>query len=114
MNIHPLWYLCLLTRVTFIFILVFISTHFRDKLWIRILVTAILTIMGSGFLYKYFTGSNNEKQITKVFWHESRLLHGILYLIAAYYFFIENIVMMTVVLSIDIVSSLFYRFITYQ
>lgn len=114
MNIHPLWYLCLLTRITLIFVLVFISTHFRDRLWVCILATAILIIMGSGFLYNYFTGSNNEKQIAKVFWHESRLLHGILYLIAAYYFFIENIIMMIIVLSIDIVSSFFYRFITQQ
>ena len=30
---------------------------------------------------------NDEIQINKVFWHNTRLLHGVLYLLAAYYYF---------------------------
>ena len=114
MNIHPLWYVCLLTRLTLIFVLIYISTHFKDRLWVRIFGACVLFIMGSGFLFKYITGSNNEVQIAKVFWHESRLLHGGLYLMAAYFYLIKNVRMMTIALGIDIVGSVFYRLLSQQ
>ena len=89
-------------------IVLVISNHKSYKNYVSIL----LAIMGSGFIYKYITGSNNEKQIAKVFWHDSRLLHGMLsYLIASFYTFRGNMKMFTIVLSIDIIGSLFYRFI---
>ena len=66
--------------------------------------------MGLGFLYKYFTGSNDETQLNKVFWHHTRLLHGILYLLASYYYFKSDIKVASKVLVIDIVFSLIYRF----
>ena len=90
MNIHPLWYICLLTRISFILILIVVLKYFEKRQWIHILFVCILTIMGSGFLYNYLTGSNNEVQFAKVFWHESRLIHGVLYLVAAYYFLIKK------------------------
>lgn len=114
MNIHPLWYLCLFTRLVLIFVLVYMAKHFHNKLWVRLFGASVLAIMGSGFLFKYLTGSNNEKQIAKVFWHETRLLHGVLYIIAAFYYVIRNIRMMTIVLTTDIISSLFYRLLSHQ
>ena len=56
--------------------------------------------------YKFY---NKEIQINKVFWHETRLLHGVLYLLAAYYLFNNNLNMNSLVLFIDIVFSLSYR-----
>ena len=106
-KIHPLWFVCLLTRVLLIVgIVLVISNHKSYKTYAAVL----LVIMGSGFIYKYITGSNNEKQIAKVFWHDSRLLHGILYLTASFYVFVSNVKMTTIVLSIDIIGSLIYRF----
>ena len=66
--------------------------------------------MGSGFIYKYLTGSNNEQQIAKVFWHNSRLVHGVLYLLSSYYLFIGDIKKNSLILSLDIISFL-YRFV---
>ena len=107
-KIHPLWYVCLFTRVLLIIgIVLVISNHKSYKNY----AVVLLAIMGSGFIYKYITGSNNEKQIAKVFWHDSRLLHGMLYLIASFYTFRENMKMLIIALSIDIIGSLFYRFI---
>lgn len=106
-KIHPLWFVCLLTRVLLIVgIVLVISNHKSYKNY----AVVLLAIMGSGFIYKYITGSNNEKQIAKVFWHDSRLLHGILYLTASFYVFVSNVKMTTIVLSIDIIGSLIYRF----
>ena len=106
-KIHPLWFVCLLTRVLLIVgIVLVISNHKSYKNY----AVVLLAIMGSGFIYKYITGSNNEKQIAKVFWHDSRLLHGILYLTASFYVFVSNVKMTTTVLSIDIIGSLIYRF----
>ena len=81
---------------------------------VRLFAVCILAIMSIGFLYKFFTGSNNEIQIAKVFWHESRLLHGGLYLISAYYLYRNNVRMMTVALLIDVFGSLLYRLLSQQ
>ena len=40
--------------------------------------------MGLGFLYKSFTGTNNETQIKEVFWHETRIIHAILFILGSY------------------------------
>jgi hypothetical protein len=109
MNIHPLWYCCIFSRMSMIFLLVKYAKHF--DIWLRQhIVSSILGIMGLGFIYKYITGSNNERQFAKVFWHETRLLHGVLYLMAAYYNYILNTRMTSIVLALDITSSLIYRF----
>jgi hypothetical protein len=67
-------------------------------------------IMGLGFIYKYIFGSNNEKQIRKVFWHETRLIHGILYMVSTYYFYNNYINIGSIILFLDILFSIFYRF----
>ena len=112
MNIHPLWYICLLTRISFMLLLIITLTYLNKIQWIHAFFVCILIILGSGFLYKYLTGSNDEIQIAKVFWHESRLIHGVLYLVAAYYFLIKNIKMVAITLLVDLITSFLYRMIS--
>ena len=102
-NIHPLWFICLFIRIIYTNILV---QSLKTK---NINYNILPTIMGLGFLYKYFTGSNNEIQINKVFWHDSRLVHGILYLLASFYYFKKNIKLTLLVLILDIIFSILYR-----
>ena len=103
-NIHPLWLLCIIVRL----LIIVIVRNFYKKY--NIYLASILFIMGTGFMFKGFTGSNMEKQVAKVFWHETRYLHGLFYLLSAYFFFIKNIKMASLVLLLDIVFSLMYRF----
>ena len=65
--------------------------------------------IGFGFIYKGIFGSNNEIQINKVFWHETRFLHGILYILSGFYLFKENINIASLVLVLDLISSFLYR-----
>lgn len=102
-NIHPLWFICLFIRIIYTKILIH---SLKTK---NINYNILPTIMGLGFLYKYFTGSNNEIQINKVFWHDSRLVHGILYLLASFYYFKKNIKLTLLVLILDIIFSILYR-----
>ena len=102
MKIHPLWTVCIFVRV----LLILILRKINHKKTIGLIV---LLLIGSGFLYKYFTGSNNEYQIRKVFWHETRIVHGLLYIMAAYFLLVGNINMMSLILVLDIVMSFLYR-----
>jgi hypothetical protein len=70
--------------------------------------------MGLGFLFKCTTGSNNETQVTKVFWHETRCFHGFFYILASYYLYYNKVNMNTLMLSTDLCFSLLYRIITKQ
>jgi hypothetical protein len=65
--------------------------------------------MGIGFIYKAIYSSNNEVQINKVFWHETRYLHGILYLLSSVYIHKNNLNMGSLILLIDLVFSVLYR-----
>ena len=116
MNIHPLWYICLMVRTILIFFLRCIS---KSKLIlsypkIKIGIAIILLIMGLGFMYNGIFGSNNEIQLAKVFWHETRFVHGVLYILASYFFYIDNIDMNSLVLTTDIFFSILYRIYTDQ
>lgn len=104
MNIHPLWLLCIIVRLLVIVIVI----NFYKKY--NIYLASILFMIGTGFMFKGITGSNMEKQVAKVFWHETRYLHGLLYLLSAYFVFIKNIRMTSLVLLLDVVFSLMYRF----
>lgn len=101
MKIHPLWFLCIIVRL--------IISQYIDILPKNIALIG-LSIIGTGFTYKFITGSNNEIQIAKVFWHDSRLVHGILYLLSAYYLF-NNSKLTNKILLTDIIFSFIYRFI---
>lgn len=105
MNIHPLWFVCILVRIALIFLL---RMRVNSKI-ISYIIAGVLFAMGAGFIYKGIFGSNNETQITKVFWHETRFVHGALYLLASYYYFNNNIEMSSLVLVTDIIFSIMYR-----
>ena len=97
--IHPLWHLCIFVRLFLAFSLLKYPKYFK---YIKLVILAI----GLGFAYKALTGSNNEIQIEKVFWHETRLLHAFFYLLA---FSISDIKYSTRVLVSDAIFSIIYR-----
>ena len=105
-KIHPLWSVCILSRIVLIFIVIQLHKYKVNKFFY-----VFLFIMGSGFIYKAITGSNNEKQISKVFWHETRIVHGILYLLSFYYIINNNIRVTKIILILDIVFSFIFRFL---
>ena len=47
----------------------------------------IIILIGLGFLKASIFGSNDEKQIAKVFWHETRIIHAYLFIIAGLHFY---------------------------
>ena len=96
MNINPLWSVCILTRLLLICLLN------KIPLFVPLL-------MGIGFMYKGLTGSNDEVQVTQVFWHDTRYVHGTLYLLATYYMFRKNIKMASIILLLDVFFSFLYR-----
>lgn len=104
--IHPLWSICILFRIAIIFAIYYIKNTTISAI--------LLLLIGLGFLYKSLTGSNNETQIAKVFWHETRLIHSIFYILAALFCFIQKppIISMTVI-SLDLLFSIIFR-ITYS
>ncbi len=102
-NIHPLWLLCIIVRL----LIIVIIRNFYKKY--NIYLASILFVMGTGFMFKGITGSNMEKQVKKVFWHETRYLHGLLYLLSAYFVYIKNIKMASLTLLLDIIFSFMYR-----
>ena len=103
MKIHPLWFICILVRLGFIFLIRSIKKIYYSY------ISIILFAIGGGFMYKGILGSNNEIQINKVFWHETRFLHGMLYILSGFYLFKKNINMTSLVLLLDLISSFFYR-----
>jgi len=107
MNIHPLWAVCIFVRLLLIFI---IRYNYKNNL-IKNIFLIILLAIGLGFIYKFIFGSNNEIQLNKVFWHDSRLLHGVLYITAVYYLYVNNINLNSITLLLDIIFSFLYRFL---
>jgi hypothetical protein len=104
-RIHPLYIVCLSARV----ILVWLIWIFFSKYNLKPLAIAIVALIGAGFTYKAVFGSNHEIQISKVFWHDSRVLHAVLYSTALIYLLLENLNMAVITLLLDLVSSLMYR-----
>lgn len=105
MVIHPLWYVCLSVRVALIFVVRYLHSIKQKKV-----AAIILTLIGLGFIYQAINGSNNEIQINKVFWHETRITHGLLYLLSVYYLLNNNIDMNSIILGLDVLFSIIYRF----
>jgi hypothetical protein len=110
MNIHPLWFVCISVRTLLVLFVYFFSKQKYVEKWLF----AIFAIIGLGFLYKTLTGSNNETQIAKVFWHETRLIHSMLYLLTAYYLFQHKTNIACILLVMDIVFSISYRVVSNQ
>ena len=105
MVIHPFWYICLSVRILLIFLVRYLNKNKLKKLGIL-----ILSIMGFGFIYQYLFSSNKEIQFNKVFWHDTRILHGLLYLTSVYYLYRNNLNMNSLVLALDVIFSVLYRF----
>ena len=104
MVIHPIWYLCITVRALSILLL----NKFKNY---KKIITSILLLVSIGFIYQTIYSSNDTFQISKVFWHDSRIIHGIISLLATYYFYINDVKMATILLITDIVFSILYRII---
>ena len=114
MNINNLWYICLLVRLSFVYLIKYLyKTKSADNKLVNI-ITFVLFAISSGFLYKGYTGSNNETQISKVFWHSTRYVHGVLYLLSSVYLYNKNIEMTSLLLYTDIMFSILYRLVSNQ
>jgi hypothetical protein len=115
MNINTLWYICLLVRISFIFLIRYLykTNKSTDNKLLDILPYIIMFI-GLGFLYKGITGSNDEIQVANVFWHETRYTHATLYVLASIYLYSRNINMNTLLLSSDVIFSIMYRLLSNQ
>ena len=114
-NIHPLWYICITIR-SIIFISPLIYYFFFKKDRNKELINKIsrinkyiLLVMGFGFLYKTLSGSNNEIQINKVFWHRTRIIHSFLYILAGINF--HNYKLSSFLLFSDVLFSIIYRYL---
>ena len=97
--IHPLWYLCISVRLFMIFSLLKYHKYYRYFKF------GILFI-GLGFGYKALTGSNDEIQIAKVFWHNTRFIHSFIFILA---FLMPKPKSSAYVLMTDIIFSIIYR-----
>ena len=106
MDVHPLWYICILVRI-----LIVVAIYQTNNYWNHKYVSLILFLMGAGFVYKGYFSSNREVQIAKVFWHDSRYIHGGIYMASAYYLCNKNITMSSILLLSDIFFSILYRVI---
>ena len=108
MKIHPLWFVCIFVRLILIGLIIYLNKKRNVK--INMVCTSVLLLMGLGFIYKGITGSNNETQVNKVFWHETRYVHGMFYILASFYLSKNNINMTSLLLLSDLIFSFLYRF----
>ena len=104
-----MWILCIAVRLSIPFIIDYFY-KFNNK--ITKYIAMLLLFVGSFFLYKAIFGSNNEIQIAKVFWHETRYVHSALYLLAGLYLFHNNIIVTKSLLFTDLYFSIVYRLIS--
>ena len=109
MKIHPLWFVCIFVRLSLICLIIYLNKKKNKK--INMICVGILLIMGLGFIYKGLTGSNNETQIDNVFWHETRYVHGMFYVLSSLYLLKNNVNITALLLFTDIIFSFLYRFI---
>ena len=109
MNIHPLWFICIFFRLSLIFVIRYIHTQNDDL--IHKITASVLLVIGLGFTYQGYFGSNNEIQIANVFWHDARYIHAVFYILASIYLFRKNININTILLITDLIFSILYRLI---
>lgn len=114
-KVHPLWFICILVRLTISFLPLIYLYLIKKKYYLKIvnkisdLNRIIILLIGFGFLYQSLFGSNEETQVRKIFWHNTRIIHAILFIIAGIYF--NNYKLATLILFSDIIFSIIYRFI---
>lgn len=109
MKVNLLWFICLLVRFSIVLGIFYISTLTKDIIILDNIISLILFLMGLGFVYKYITGSNNEIQISKVFWHTSRIYHGLIFIFASIMYFKNYKKIASILILIDILFSFIYR-----
>ena len=105
--VHKLWYICITVRTIIAIIPLIYNNLINKKKNIKKIsqVTKIILILiGLGFLKASIFGSNDEKQIAKVFWHETRIIHAFLYIMAGLNFY--NYKFSSVILFTDLVFSI--------
>ena len=120
MKINPLWGLCLIIRLSLILIIWYLNNNITPNIYnikyniknnrkIKIITLIFLLGIGFGFIIKGYTGSNNEIQLSKVFWHEARYVHGIIFVLASLYLLKDNLNMCLLLLLLDVIFSVLYR-----
>ena len=110
MNIHPLWLICICTRLLLVYVIYYINNNKKTNEYNKY-ISIILFSMSIGFIYKRYFSSNNEVQIAKVFWHDSRCIHGLFYMLSSYYLINNNTNMTVILLLVDVCFSILYRII---
>ena len=111
MKIHPLWFMCILTRLSLAYV---IYNYGKKNQYFYNGLIITLFIMGLGFIYKGYYGSNNETQIARVFWHDTRYIHGLFYMTAVLYMLMDNLKISSLLIVTDVLFSIGYRIITNQ
>ena len=106
---HPLWLVCVFVRISIIFIIRYLYKFRQNRLYK--LIPGIILFFGLHFIRKGIFGSNNEIQIAKVFWHEARIVHGMLLILASYYLYKDNLNMNSIILFTDLLFSFTYRIV---
>tara|TARA_Y100001980_G_C14469956_1_gene250317 strand:+ start:442 stop:846 length:405 start_codon:yes stop_codon:yes gene_type:complete len=122
-KIHYFWYICITVRTIIASLpllydyLLKNDIHKNSVKKISFFTKISIFLMGLGFLYKAIFASNNEKHIwnqvisnyfTKVFWHKTRIVHALLFMLAGIYF--NNYKLSSTILLIDVIFSIIYRF----
>lgn len=103
---HPLWLGCIAFRLCIVEWTAWSNASGAFKL-----KTAIfLAIISAGFAWKAFTGSNDEIQVRKVFWHDTRATHSLLFALAALsHVHDRSSISSWNILLVDIAFSFIYR-----
>ena len=103
---HPLWIVCLITRLTIAY-----STTINS---LNTPVLLVLVVIGTGFAYNSITGSNREIQLRAVFWHDARWVHAMLFIAAAVQLYYNRKTNARNLLLLDVVFSILYRLIKWE
>tara|TARA_B110000211_G_scaffold233872_1_gene301405 strand:- start:584 stop:868 length:285 start_codon:yes stop_codon:yes gene_type:complete len=86
----------------------FINKYSTDKKYKNIIHLGLI-IITLGFLNKTIFGNNNEIQIVKVFWHEARIVHFVLFAFATILILRGKKDIGILILLLDIIFSFLYR-----
>lgn len=115
MNINPLWFVCIFTRLIIALLVWNLKEQPSNNRKVLIaFVYIILLVIGLGFIYKGITGSNNEKQVARVFWHNTRLIHGVFYIASSICLFVGYPKIASLLIITDVLFSIVYRILTDQ
>ena len=106
---HPLWWVCIAFRLSIVAWTAWsgASGAFRSQ------TVIVLAVLSAGFAWKALTGSNDEIQIRKVFWHGSRAAHFFFFALAALSHVKDRgVIRSWIILLADTAFSFLYRAFT--